>query len=87
MRYIYLGLAMLFLGIGAIGVVLPILPTTPCLLLASFFLCEGINTFSPLVFIHEVISEAFGRLCERARHDTQNEIIYFITGKCHASIS
>ena len=37
-RAIYIALAALFFVIGMIGVVLPVLPTTPFLLLMSFFL-------------------------------------------------
>lgn len=44
-RIIYLALGFLSLGIGVIGIVVPILPTTPLLLLASFFFAKGSNRF------------------------------------------
>ena len=46
LKMLYIGLGFLFVGIGAVGVVVPVLPTTPFLLLASFFFSKGSEKFS-----------------------------------------
>lgn len=44
-KYLYLCLAFIFLIIGCTGVVLPILPTTPFLLLSSICFAKGSDKF------------------------------------------
>ena len=45
MRYIYLMIGMISFGLGFIGIVLPILPTTPFLLVTSFCFARGSERF------------------------------------------
>lgn len=45
LRIMWLILGFLAMGIGAVGVILPVLPTTPFLLLASFCLARGAERF------------------------------------------
>ena len=45
MKYLYIALGLLSMAVGAVGVVLPLLPTVPFLLLASFFFAKGSDRF------------------------------------------
>ena len=45
-KAIYISLGFIFLGLGIVGIILPILPTVPFLLLTSFFFSRGSDKFN-----------------------------------------
>lgn len=80
-RYLYAGLGLLFLGLGGIGVIIPIIPTTPFLLLTSFFFLrsserlntwfEGTRMYKRFIanFMKRARSHCGPKSCARPRRD------------------
>jgi len=54
MRWLWLGLAYLFLALGIIGVVLPGLPTTPFVLLAAYCAARGSKRLHAWLLSHRL---------------------------------
>ena len=50
-RFLYVAAAFISVGLGAIGIVLPILPTTPFLLLAAILFAKGSEHFHNWFFL------------------------------------
>ena len=57
MRAIYVSLGCLFVLIGAIGIVTPLLPTTPFLLLAAACFARGSDRFHHWLMTHPTLSK------------------------------
>ena len=52
LRFIYLGASWFFVGLAVIGIFLPVLPTTPFLLLAAFFYAKSSVVFYNWIMNH-----------------------------------
>ena len=57
-RPIYFATGVLFVGIGAVGVVLPILPTVPFLIIAAFCFARSHPEFAERLYNHPAYGES-----------------------------
>ena len=83
-RWLYVGLGCVFLGLGSLGAFLPGLPTTPFLILASYFLIRS----SPRLHQRMLQSKTFGPLLrdwERHR-GLKRRVKYIAIGACAVTI-
>ena len=64
-RYAYVALGWFFFGVGIVGLALPILPTTPFMLLALWAFSRGSERFHRWLYHHRI----FGPPLQRFRRD------------------
>jgi len=60
-RWAYLGLGWLFVGLGALGAVLPVLPTTPLMIVALWAFSKSSATFQRWLYRHRVFGPPLQR--------------------------
>jgi uncharacterized membrane protein YbaN (DUF454 family) len=64
MKFIYVALGMASLGLGIIGVILPILPTTPFLILATFMFSKSSNKINERLKKSKIYNKHFADFLE-----------------------
>ena len=76
---IYIVLGFLFVGIGAVGVVLPMFPTTPFLLVATFMFAKGSNHFHKWFLSTKLYQKHISSIIEKKEMTVKGKISVLAT--------
>ncbi|MFM2280141.1 MAG: hypothetical protein RLZZ444_2372 [Pseudomonadota bacterium] len=75
MRSLYLLLGWFFVGLGVVGIVLPVLPTTPFILVAAGFFAKGSPRAERWLMEHPVFGEPLAAWRERGAIPTYAKVL------------
>jgi len=77
-KYIVLSSGTLFLGIGVVGIFLPILPTTPFLLLSAACYAKGSKRFYNWLMNHRILGKYIKDYREKKGIEAKTKVIALI---------
>ena len=86
LKMLWLAAAFLCLGIGAVGVILPIFADNSILAGGIFLFCKRIGKISQVVYGDEALQKSSGQLCKGACHDIKDKAVYSASGIRNADV-
>ncbi len=75
LKYVYIGVGLLCFGLGALGAVLPVLPTTPFLLLTAYCFAKGSQKFHDWFVSTELYRRYLGRFLEERAMTLKSKVL------------
>ncbi len=75
MRYIFFTLGIIFATIGVIGIIIPMLPTTPLLVFSAFFLSKSSKKFHKWFLTNKYFGEYIRNYIEKKGMNIKSKII------------
>ena len=81
-KFLYIIIGFIALGLGVLGLLLPVLPTTPLLLLASYCFVKGSKKFEHWFKGTKLYKRHLETFCKREVDDVKTETNDFVICRC-----
>jgi len=87
LRYLFVALGSIFLGLGVIGVFVPVLPTTPFLLLSAAFYVRSSNRLYRWLLKHKLFGKFIKDFRESKSISLRNKVISILSMSAMLALS
>ena len=86
-KFLYLSFGIIFMILGSIGVVIPVLPTTPFLLLASYCFVKGSDKFNEWFISTKLYKKYLESFIKERAMTMKKKLTILLTADCMLLIS
>jgi uncharacterized membrane protein YbaN (DUF454 family) len=85
-KVLYIFFGFIFLGVGVLGIILPIVPTTPLLLLASVCFVRGSKKFELWFKGTEIYKKYLGEFVKNRAMTVRQKLTILLTADCMIAV-